>query len=115
MDEGPCEKVHSEAFKADFEKFGDLYMYDALLDKEFSARLVEVDRLIKRARARVEDDKIDESLNPDVNPDILRIHAEMSKIIVETEAAAEAENIDLAQVDASCYSFILLVYVDAMQ
>lgn len=47
---------------------------------------------------RVEDDKIDESLNPDVNPDVLRIHAEMSKVIQEAEAAAEEGSFDRVQV-----------------
>lgn len=29
----------------------------------------------------MEDDRVDEELNPDINPDIIRIHGEMSKVI----------------------------------
>jgi hypothetical protein len=47
MDEGPCEKIHSEALKESFEKNGDIYMYDNLIDREFNARLSEADRIIK--------------------------------------------------------------------
>jgi hypothetical protein len=46
----------------------------------------------------VEDDKLDEELNPDINPDIMRIHGEISKVIKAAEEAAEAGNIDKAQV-----------------
>lgn len=46
----------------------------------------------------MEDEKEDESLNPDSNADILRIHAAMSKVITEAEAAAERGDIDAAQV-----------------
>lgn len=53
--------------------------------------------LCQRARARVEDDKIDEETNPDLNPDMLRIHSEMSKLIQEAEAAGEQGDIDRVQ------------------
>jgi hypothetical protein len=35
--------------------------------------------------------------NPDTNPDILRIQAEVEKLTNDAEAAANAENIDEAQ------------------
>ena len=54
--------------------------------------------LVQRARQRVEEEKEDESLNPDSNPDILRIHAAMSKVITQAEAAGEQGEIDAAQV-----------------
>eukprot|EP01031_Cornospumella_fuschlensis_P034922 gene34922-42291_t len=85
MDEGPCEKLHSDAFKADFEKNGDPGMFDSFLESEFQMRINEAEKIIKRARARVEEDKIDEEVNPDINPDIIRIHAEMAKIISDAE------------------------------
>eukprot|EP01039_Chlorochromonas_danica_P005091 gene5091-5595_t len=97
MDEGPCERIHSEAFKLDFQKHNDPFMYDQLIEKEFSLRIAEADRIIKKARQRVEDDKIDESTNPDINPDIIRINGEMAKLIQEAEQAVETDNIDRVQ------------------
>lgn len=97
MDEGPCEKIHSEALKADFERHNDPYMYDSMIEKEFSNRVTEADRLIRRSRARVEDGKEDEELNPEINPDIIRIHGEISRVIQEAERAIAADDIDRAQ------------------
>lgn len=97
VDEGPCAKIHSEALKADFERQGDPYMYDSMIEKEFSNRISEADRQIRRARARVEDEKEDEELNPEINPDIIRIHGEISKVIQEAERAIAADDIDRAQ------------------
>lgn len=102
MDEGPCEKIHSEAFKADFEKHGDLGMFDRFLESEFQMRINEADKVIKRARARVEEDKIDEEINPDINPDVIRIHAEMAKIIAEAERDVQAGLYDKVQVALRC-------------
>ena len=117
MDEGPCPKIHTEQLKQAFEDHGDPYMYDSVIEKDFTARLNEADRIIKvsplrlpslhctftstsllqRARARVEDDKVDEEINPDINPDIIRIHGEMSRIIQDAERAGENGEIDRAQ------------------
>jgi len=95
MDEGPCQKIHSEALKAKFAKSKDLFMFDGIIKREFNVRISEVDRAIKRARARVEDEKTDETVNPDINPDVLRVNAEMSKVISSAEEAGEIEgNID---------------------
>lgn len=46
----------------------------------------------------MEEEKTDENINPDINPNILRIHAEMSRAISSAEAAGESGNIDLVQV-----------------
>jgi hypothetical protein len=46
----------------------------------------------------VEEEKADETINPEINPDILRIHAEMSRVIGTAEAAGIEGNIDLVQV-----------------
>ena len=43
--------------------------------------------LPQRARARVEDEKAEESSNPDSNADVLRIQAEVEKTTTEAEAA----------------------------
>ena len=97
MDEGPCPKVHSEVLKQAFEANGDKFMYDKDVEKEFNFRLAEADRIIKRARLRVEDDKLDEELNPDLNPEVMRIHDEMSRVISDAEKAGEEGDIDKAQ------------------
>lgn len=47
MDEGPCPKIHSEIYKTEFERNGDLFMYDHALEREFVNRIAEADRIIK--------------------------------------------------------------------
>jgi hypothetical protein len=47
MDEGPCDKVHSEALKVAFERSGDLYQYDSIVERHFMSRINEADRVIK--------------------------------------------------------------------
>lgn len=46
----------------------------------------------------MEEEKTDETINPEINPDILRIHAEMSRVIGAAEVAGEDGNIDTVQV-----------------
>ncbi len=46
---------------------------------------------------RVEEEKMDESLNPDINPDIIRIHSAMAKVIAQAEQAGDNDDIDTAQ------------------
>jgi hypothetical protein len=94
MDEGPCDKIHSESIKATFEKSGDLYIFDNFIEKEFLSRLAESEKIIKRARHRVEEEKTDEELNPEINPEVLKVHAEMSKVIKLAENFAEIGDID---------------------
>eukprot|EP01035_Chromulina_nebulosa_P040235 gene40235-54405_t len=97
MDEGPCMKVHSEALKAAFERHGDPHMYDSLIEREFQTKVQEADRVIKRARARIEEEKIDESINPDINPEVIRLNGVITSILNDAEKAAEADDIDKAQ------------------
>ena len=47
MDEGPCEKIHSDALKIAYEKSGDLYCYDSVVERHFLSRINEADRVIK--------------------------------------------------------------------
>lgn len=51
-DEGSCSKLHSDSLKEDFEKQGDQFMFDSFIEREFTARIIEIDRTIKRSRAR---------------------------------------------------------------
>ena len=47
MDEGPCQKVHSEILKEEFQRSNDIHMFDALIEREFNNRINEADRVIK--------------------------------------------------------------------
>jgi hypothetical protein len=47
MDEGPCQKVHSEPLKAEFQKSRDIHMFDSLIEREFTTRIAEAERAIK--------------------------------------------------------------------
>lgn len=90
-------KIHSEALKSEFERSGDVHLYDSLIEREFQTKIAEADRVIKRARARIEEEKIDESVNPDINPEVLRLNGVISALLVEAEKAAENDDIDKAQ------------------
>lgn len=47
MDEGPCQKVHSENLKADFQRSKDVHAFDNIIEREFNNRISEADRVIK--------------------------------------------------------------------
>ena len=47
MDEGPCQKVHSENLKAEFQRSRDIHAFDNLIEREFNNRISEADRVIK--------------------------------------------------------------------
>ena len=47
MDDGPCTLAHSEELKEKFEADGDLYQYDALIERDFLFRISDIDRSIK--------------------------------------------------------------------
>jgi len=98
IDEGPCKKLHSEELQKEFQRnTRDVHMYDSIIEREFTARINEVERVIKRARARVEEEKADETINPEINPDMLRIHADMSRVIANAEEALLDDDIDRVQ------------------
>jgi hypothetical protein len=46
-DDGPCQLYHSEDLKEDFEKNGDPYMFDSIIEREFMNRISDIDRSIK--------------------------------------------------------------------
>jgi hypothetical protein len=138
VDEGRCQKVHSDTLKADFQKSKNPFMFDSLIEREFNMRISEADKVIKvfelffyfyphshqpqtyfrtpgtsqlnsqRARARVEEEKTDETINPEINPDILRIHAEISRILSVAEAAGVEGDIDTVQVISSSFNYRML-------
>lgn len=47
MDDGPCELVHSDELKEKFERDNDPYKYDSLIERDFLARINDIDRSIK--------------------------------------------------------------------
>lgn len=47
MDFGPCERYHSEDLKEDFEKNGDVNMFDTVVERDFMSRINDIDRSIK--------------------------------------------------------------------
>lgn len=98
MDDGPCELVHSQDLKEKFEQEKDPFKYDSLIERDFLTRISDIDRSIKRARSRVEDEKSEESSNdPNSNGEILRIQADVEKYTADAEAAGEVGEIDQAQ------------------
>jgi len=98
VDCGPCGKLHSEALRLRFEESGDQTAFDALVERDFLARVAEADRVIEKARARLEEEKTDEEFNPDLNPDIIRIQAEIQELTAAAETAGDSGDIDAAQV-----------------
>ena len=87
MDDGPCSLIHSEEMKQKFEKDGDLEMYDDLIERDFSNRCADIDRTIRRCRARVEEDNKADELNVETNPEILQLQSDMQKLTNEAEIA----------------------------
>jgi hypothetical protein len=47
VDEGRCQKVHSDTLKADFQKSKNPFMFDSLIEREFNMRISEADKVIK--------------------------------------------------------------------
>jgi hypothetical protein len=47
VDPGPCDKVHLEELKEQFEQSGDLYIFDAEIERDFLNRINDIDRTIK--------------------------------------------------------------------
>lgn len=86
---GSCPKIHSDTLKEAFEADGDKAMFDSLIERDFVARINDIDRTIRRSRQRVEEEKGEESSNVESNPDLLRIQAEIEKYSADAEAAVE--------------------------
>ncbi len=47
VDEGPCELIHSDELKEKFEQSGDLTLFDDEIERSFSTKINEIDRVIK--------------------------------------------------------------------
>jgi vacuolar-type H+-ATPase subunit I/STV1 len=101
MDCGVCHKIHSEALKIEFEANittpEQLYEYDSLIEREFTSRINEINRIIEKARNRLDEEKNEEELNPDLHPDTIKIIAEIQVLSTQAEEAVENGDIDLGQ------------------
>lgn len=57
----------------------------------------------------MEEDKNDESINPDINPEIIRINNTLSKLVTDAEKAGEAGDYDTAAVSNRMFFVSLLI------
>ena len=46
-DEGPCELIHSDDLKESFENSGDTTIFDDEIDRCFTSKISDIDRVIK--------------------------------------------------------------------
>lgn len=93
VDCGSCSKVHSDGLKAKYKNSKNPYKYDSILERDFLNRVADVDRTIKRARIRVEEEKqVDET----ASPDILKYRMLMRKAANDAEMYGNEGNIDKA-------------------
>ena len=46
-DEGPCELIHSDELKEAFENSGDTSLFDDEIERGFSSKISDIDRVIK--------------------------------------------------------------------
>jgi hypothetical protein len=96
QDMGPCKGIHSEDLKMKFENSKDISIFDARIERDFLSRINAIDTTIKRARIRLEEEKALSSNNPDNNPEVLKIIAEIQRNLEDCETNGNAGNIDIA-------------------
>eukprot|EP00595_Chromulina_sp_UTEXLB2642_P000324 CAMPEP_0196762836 /NCGR_PEP_ID=MMETSP1095-20130614/2889_1 /TAXON_ID=96789 ORGANISM="Chromulina nebulosa, Strain UTEXLB2642" /NCGR_SAMPLE_ID=MMETSP1095 /ASSEMBLY_ACC=CAM_ASM_000446 /LENGTH=235 /DNA_ID=CAMNT_0042114761 /DNA_START=243 /DNA_END=951 /DNA_ORIENTATION=- len=68
-----------------------------MLEREFAPKVHDIDRVIEKARGRLELEKNEDETNPDLNPESIRLTAEIHTLTLEAEAAGEEGDIDKAQ------------------
>jgi len=96
MDTGPCKNLHSDELRAKFERSGtDLHVYDAMIERDFNARIAEVERSIRKSHARLEEEKMMEA-NAECNAEVIAITAEIQVLLEELEVLISAGDIDKA-------------------
>lgn len=96
LDLGPCPKFHTQEFKKSFESnLVDLEYYENTLEKEILSYLNDVDKKIKRSRARLESDDL-KGIQIESNPFVLKLNADIMKLIDEIETAGDNDEIDKA-------------------
>jgi len=93
MDCGSCPKLHSDALKAKYKSSKNPYKYDSILERDFSNRVADIERTIKRARIKVEEEKqVDET----AHPEMLKFRMQMRKAADDAEMYGNEGNIDKA-------------------
>lgn len=99
MDIGPCNLMHAEELRAQYEQSRDSLLYEPRLERELLSYVSEADRKIRRARERLEEDRPEVMGIDSVqsNPDIFRLSNDINRVIVEVERAGEEGDIDTAQ------------------
>jgi RNA-binding protein Luc7-like 2 len=96
---GVCNKTHSLLLKQEFEKHcklnhEDIYMFDHQIEKDFINRNMDVERVIKKQWAKVEEEKLNELYIPEMCPEILKISAEIQFISDEIDLCLKDNDAD---------------------
>ena len=101
MDLGACPKIHSDDFKRQFETSTSSgrfrQQYESKLEKELLTYVTDADRKIKRARERLDEDRISEDTMLAQQPEIMQTEADLQIAADAVEAAINEDNIDKAQ------------------
>jgi hypothetical protein len=93
VDCGSCPKIHSDSLRTKYKNSKNPHKYDSILERDFSNRIADVDRTIKRARIRVEEEKqVDET----AHPEMLKFRMQMRKAADDAEMYGNEGNIDKA-------------------
>jgi len=93
VDCGSCSKIHSDNLRLKYKSSKNPYKYDSLLERDFSNRVADIDRTIKRARIKVEEEKqVDETSHPE----ILKLRLQMKRSADDAEKFSNEGNIDKA-------------------
>lgn len=93
VDCGSCSKIHSDNLRLKYKSSKNPYKYDSLLERDFSNRVADIDRTIKRARIKVEEEKqVDET----ASLEILKLRLQMKRSAEEADKCSNEGNIDKA-------------------
>jgi len=96
VDIGPCKNLHSDELKAKFEKCApEVRMYDIMIERDFTQRIADLERSIRKSHARLEEEKMMEA-NPESNTEVIGITAEMHVLGMEVEELLNSGDIDKA-------------------
>ena len=96
---GVCNKTHSLLLKQDFENHcksnrDDIHMFDHQIEKDFINRNMDVERVIRKQWAKVEEEKLNELYIPEICPEVLKISSEMQFISDEIDSCLKNDDAD---------------------
>lgn len=101
MDLGPCDKIHNDDLRDKYDESvrtgGE--NFDDLLERSLQHYINQVDRKIETARHRIDSTKTDESddFDLELNPEYMRIDAEMQVLTNLASEAGDDGDVDKAQ------------------